>query len=428
MNLLKIKITPFLLVSALIIQREVASLEINSIILIVIAFFLVIINKGKLFKRDFELLSILVVIILLGIISAFFSKPTAYNFIRDLLYFIKPLILIILGYFAAKRINNWEIIFKIFIYLGVAYAIYHIGNIVVNIDFKTATASEIRGVGGLSNIVEIFAVALLVLSYKYPVFNVIKGTKTKKFFLCILMVSFVLYLSRTMFVAVFFLILGALNYLKINKKGLKYGMLVLLIFSGFYAYLFSADLNRNGTGLESFLYKMKIAPSEIFSPNLDLNNHAALWDHWRAYEAYCAFEGLNEQPSKYIHGYGLGALIDLKFPAPISSEGNEQFIPILHNGYVFILYKTGIIGLLLYIVFLLSLYFQSYSKQRNIQSLVFSNLIAAVGLYLLFSSLIITGLYNVEEVTAIILGVFLYLGSNEKLNSKLNNENRYYRS
>lgn len=425
MNLLKIKITPFLLVIALIVQREVTSFEINSIILIVIAFFLILINKAKLFKKDFELFLILIVIIVSGIVSAFFSNPTFYNFIRDLLYFAKPLILILLGYYAARRINDWKIIFKILVYLGVGYAIYHVLHTLILTDFKNATVSEIRSVNGLSNIVEIFATVLLILSYKYPLFNVIRSNKTKNIFLLLLTVSFVFYFSRTMFVAVFFLILGALNYLKINKKGLKYGIVVLILFGGFYTYLFSVDLDRNGTGLESFLYKMKIAPSEIFSPKIDLKNHAELWDHWRAYEAYCAFEDLNSKPTKYIYGNGLGALVDLKFPAPISSEGTTRFIPILHNGYVFILYKTGIIGLLLYLFFLFSLYFQSYSKQKSIKEQVFSNLVAATGLYLLFSSLIISGLYNVEEVTAIILGIFLYLRTNSKFKNQLSiNENR----
>ncbi|MFD0990555.1 O-antigen ligase family protein [Mariniflexile jejuense] len=350
--------------------------------------------------------------------SAFFSNPTTYNFIRDLLYFSKPLILILVGYFAARKINNWKTIFKIVIYLGVAYAIYHIVNVIVNVNFKTASAAGIRATCGLSNILEIFAIALLFLSYKYPLFNIIKSNKAKNFYLALLLVSFLFYFSRTMFVAIFFLILGALNYLKINKKGLKYGVIILILFGGFYTYLFSKEFDRKGNGLESFLYKMKIAPSEIFSPKLDLKNHAALWDHWRAYEAYCAFEGLNKQPTKYINGYGFGSLVDLKFNAPLSSEGGVQFIPILHNGYVFILYKTGIVGLLLYLVFLFALYFKSYSKQNNIQSQVFSNLIASTALYLLFSSLIISGLYNVEEVTAIVLGVFLYLGTNAKLSSK----------
>lgn len=425
---IKTKIAPFCLVIALIVQREIDSIEINYVILGLITLFLIIINKGKLFKKDFELISILILIVIIGIVVSFFFKPTIYNFLRDLSYFTKPILLILLGYFAAKGINDWKILFKVIIYLGVGYAIYHISHTLIYTDFKNTTVARIRGINGLSNILEIFAMALLILSYKYPMFDVIKRKRAKKYFLFLLLVSFIFYFSRTMFVAIFFLILGVLSYLKINAKGLRYGLIFLILFGGFYAYLYSIDLDRKGNGLESFLYKMKIAPSEIFTPKINLTNHAELWDHWRAYEAYSAFQHLNAKPINYIYGNGLGALVDLKFAAPISSEGTVRYIPILHNGYVFILFKTGIIGLLLYIIFLFSLYFQSYSKKLNIEHQVFSNLVASTALYLLFSSLIITGIYNVDEVTPIVLGTFLYLKTYSTIKQKKFHEDRNNRN
>jgi len=228
-----------------------------------------------------------------------------------------------------------------------------------------------------------------------------------------------------MFVGLIFLVLGVLNYLKLNKKGLKYLFIITLFFIGLYTYLFTVKIDRNGKGIENFLYKLKIAPSEIFSPEIDLNDHAKLWDHWRAYEAYCAFQDLNKSSINYVAGKGFGALIDLKFSAPISSEGTVRYIPILHNGYIFILYKTGVLGLILYLFFLFTLYFQAYKKTQSLEVKNFSNLVSATSLYLIFSSLIITGLYNLQEETAMFLGVFLFLKSNSKINF---NENRNYRN
>ena len=87
---------------SLIIQREITSIEINTSILIGITIFFILLNKGKIIKQDFELLSILVLIIGIGVFSAAFNNPSAYNFIRDLLYFTKPLMLILLGYLIGK--------------------------------------------------------------------------------------------------------------------------------------------------------------------------------------------------------------------------------------------------------------------------------------------------------------------------------------
>ena len=80
-----------------------------------------------------------------------------------------------------------------------------------------------------------------------------------------------------------------------------------------------------------------------------------------------ALEQMNEEPVSFIIGKGFGALVDLKFKAPLSSE-NIRFIPILHNGYSYILFKTGIIGLFLYLIFLISLYYSSYIKRYSLMS------------------------------------------------------------
>jgi hypothetical protein len=407
-------IASFLLVLSLIIQREITSLEVNTVILGAIAVVLIILNKGLFVKKDFEILSILVLILLIGIFSSFFNSPKLYNFIRDLLYFTKPLILIVIGYSASRLIRDWKIIFKIIIYLGFVYAIYHILHTLIYTDFKNATASNIRTTNGLSNIIEIFSISLIFLGNKIPSLNILPKKRIRITILTILLISFLLYFSRTMLLGLVFLLLGVLNYLKLNAKGIKYGVIFLILIGSLYTYLYSTDLDRLGNAFESFLYKMKIAPAEIFSPKIDLNNHADLWDHWRAYEAYCALQGLNETPLSYISGKGLGALVDLKFAASISSEGKIRYIPILHNGYVFVLYKTGILGLFLYLFFLFKLYFQSYQKTDNLQIKYFGNLLSATSVYLIFSSLIITGLYNLVEETTILLGIFIALKSNAK--------------
>jgi O-antigen ligase len=99
-----------------------------------------------------------------------------------------------------------------------------------------------------------------------------------------------------------------------------------------------------------------------------------------------------------------------------------RFIPILHNGYFFVLFKTGFIGLFLYLTFLLSLYFQSYKNKISIDEQIVRNFISAIGLFFIFSSLIVTGIYNLEENYTFLLGGFLYLLSNIKTN-KLSKSN-----
>ena len=170
------------------------------------------------------------------------------------------------------------------------------------------------------------------------------------------------------------------------------------------------DIDRGAEGIEGFMYKLKIAPSEIFSSNVNVEDPKERWDHWRAYEAKKAFDTMKATESSipYFFGMGLGSLVNLGFEADLGSE-KMQYIPKIHNGYVYIFFKTGIIGLILYHFLLLNLYLQSYSNPKNDKILFVNNFIAAIALFYFFSSFIISGFYNPKDVFTIILGALLFL-------------------
>jgi O-antigen ligase len=221
--------------------------------------------------------------------------------------------------------------------------------------------------------------------------------------------SFTLYFSRMMFVGLILLVLSFTGLAKLTKKGFSYFSVLLVAIALFYVYLFNTEIRRDEPGIQSFLYKIKIAPSEIFVPAEKINekNHAELWDHWRAYEANRAIDELNRKPVNYMFGKGFGSLIDLGFIAPLNDTG-MRFIPHLHNGYVYVLYKTGIFALVLYLIFLSFLYLQSYNKSATLLKKNTQNLIAGIGLFFIFSSLITTGIYNEHEFYMFFLGGFLF--------------------
>jgi O-antigen ligase len=155
------------------------------------------------------------------------------------------------------------------------------------------------------------------------------------------------------------------------------------------------------------LYKIKIAPEEIFKTKIDRENHKELWDHWRGYEAKRAIALMNENSKSYIFGTGFGSLINLKFKAPVGGEGGMKYISRVHNGYVFVFYKTGLIGLILYFLFLINLYLKIYSKKSS-EELYFSNrIIVSISVFYFFSSLIITGIYIPTDAVVFLLGGFL---------------------
>lgn len=359
-------------------------------------------------KNLFNLVSYTLVLLLIAAFSSIFQKPILFDFIKDFAYFTKPIIALTAGYLLAKKINDFSSFLRIFIYVVAILSIFHISTILIGVDFSSASVSEIRKVGGISNLSEVLVLTILIGSYKFSFLDAIKNKLLKKVILSIVLVSFLLYFSRTMFVGLIIFLLSIYGYIKITSKGLKYGLLVSAGFVLFYVYLFNANLQREKPGLESFLYKMKMAPSEIFTPirTIDPNNHAYLWDHWRAYEATLAIDQINT-PATFLIGKGLGSLVDLKFKVYLG-DTEMRYIPMIHNGYVNIFYKTGIIGLLIYLLFLLNIYLFAYAKFSTERTATINNFIAGFGVYFLFSSLIVTGIYNIEDFYMFFLGALLF--------------------
>lgn len=355
------------------------------------------------------------IILIVGIISSFFYQKYLFDWFKDVLYFSKPILGILLGYFLVKKINDKNFFLKALIYVSLLFAIYHILSVFITTDFSTDSINTIRNKNGLANPLELLALIILISSYRYGYLEVIN--KRKKLLIFTLVLSLILYFSRTMFVSFIIMLLAVNGYTKLTTKGFKYGISLMVLIGLFYFYLFSIDLKRNQPGIESFLYKIKIAPSEIFSPtkSIDIKNHKNLWDHWRAYEINLAYMQMKENPISFLNGYGFGSLVDLKFVAPLNEQG-MRFIPLLHNGYVNVLFKTGFLGLFFYISFLLSLYLQSYKNKNYKDEKIIRNIVSAIGLYYIFSSLIITGIYNLEEKYSLFLGGFLFLLSKMKTN------------
>jgi len=357
----------------------------------------------------------LIIIFILGLASTFFYTYHYRDIARDIAYFLKPALLIFLGYALVHKIKNPNFIFQVFVYLGLGFAIWHIYNVLTFPELFSTSINIIRNSTGLSNHVELLALVFLILSFRHSEIQIFKEKQTTYYVLGVLVVSFILYFSRTMWVAIFILLLASFGYAKISLKALKYIGLFILLIGSFYAYLYSIEIKRDEPGISAFLYKMKIAPEEIFLPKVDLNDQASLWDHWRAYEAKMALDQMSG--FQHLLGRGLGSQVDLLFIAPLNEKG-MRYISHLHNGYIFIYYKTGIIGLLFYLTFILHLYLHTFLKKKIFQKLPINHLISAIGIYLFFSTLIISGVYNTSSIYTLLLGALIAQTDILTLNSK----------
>jgi len=396
----------FLFYLILFLNLFIRSLEVNLLAGFLILLSIIPFSTNKYSITLINAITPLLLILFISFLSGLFYKTEIYNVIKDFSFLLKPILLIILGYTLISKIKDKHFIFNALIYIAIISATIHILELIMFLIEKPFSVNRIRGALGRDNFIEMFA---LVLLYVKPTRIFYSDTILKriKLFKFLLILSFIFYFSRTMFISFFIIILALRGYAKISTRGLLYVSVFTLLMTILFTSLQFTNLKRGGSGIEGFLYKIKMAPTEIFTPDLNINikNHKSLWDHWRAYEALKAIEGVSN--TKYnigwFFGKGQGAQVDLGFEAPLDGK-KFQYIPIIHNGYIYVLFKSGIIGLLIYLVFLLYIYIQSYKLANNNYTTVINNFISGIAIFFVLSSLIITGIYNSGDMIMLLLG------------------------
>jgi len=130
--------------------------------------------------------------------------------------------------------------------------------------------------------------------------------------------------------------------------------------------------------------------------------------NWRGFEAYRAYVTyMDGSIAEKAFGQGFGALIDLGFFMPLG-ESEHRFIPVLHNGFMYVLVKYGFFGLLIYLYFIYKLIRFGWQEtgQQRFGLIIAGRLISSLGWVILFSSIVISGVFNLYNLDSslIIIG------------------------
>ena len=398
-----------LFIIIILLQLYLPSFKANVLFQVFILGLFFLFEKVQINKLFFKTILPILILFLLGFVGFLFNKVTFFDVFKDIFHFLKPITGLLIGYFFYRKIDDFKMFVKTIIIVGLLSAVIHFGILFFISGFSSV--NEIREFGR-DNFLELFSLFFLLFYKKFQNDTLFKNQFQNFFFILLLFASNVLYFSRTMIVVAIILLITIYGYTIITKRGLRIIGVVFVSILLFYGYLFSIKISRNQTGIESFLYKVKNAPSEIFKTKIDRENHKDLWDHWRGYEAKRAFSLMEKDPKSYVIGTGYGSLVNLKFFAPLTENYKDKgikYISELHNGYVYIYYKTGIFSLFLYLLFLINLYIKIYYN-KNFETYF----ISAIGVAFLFTTLTITGMYNSRDVIVFLLGALLFFEKKSK--------------
>jgi hypothetical protein len=342
-------------------------------------------------------------ILAVAFFSSFANEPKLFEFIRDVTYFVKPILGLLIGYqlCRSKSIKPFETI----IYTGLIIAIIHLGIIFYSaIIYRIVNIHELRHYSGYFSDFEFYALTILIFRNKFGLDYISK--KRVLFLFLIIGFSAILYVSRTNFIqlALFYIVLK--GYFSLKKKSL----IVVGLFAFFavvgYSIIYNMNLSRNGKGVEALLFKIKNAPIEPFKTKVNKNDWQDFNDNFRSYENIITIRQVtNEGLGAIFFGKGLGATVDYGRKMFTNDGTFIRHAPVLHNAYTTVFLKSGVLGLIFLILFLIYLVRQKKSKTPIINQL--NLLIIATAIFLILSNWVLLGLFLKIDNKAIILGFLI---------------------
>lgn len=344
---------------------------------------------------------ILILFFIWGLVVGLFSyitgsDITARDVIRDIFYFLNPLIYIYIGAIYAKKDIDIYKIFNAFILAGGILSILQLGNTFLNFA-KVATSFSVqswRNVTGDGIMVASISIAI-ILSGVIPKDKRLPKPITNLLFV-IMLIEFLITLSRTntlIFLIVYVIFSFNYNNYKRNAKKVLV-LLIIMIVVGVGMYSFLPTQIR-----DLYIDKLLSSTNEI-SSNHSWSTLAEIQGNWRGYETYCAIEQWkNSTLLEQILGSGFGKRIYVGEYAytllnQTDDNGNPtNTITVLHNGYATMLIKLGALGVILYITFYILLIIKAIKaikRFKNIESIT----LLAVGSIFLIQTYFLNGLYK----------------------------------
>lgn len=335
-----------------------------------------------------------------------YSHPV-HDFAKDLWYFTLSVVYLSFGYLVYERVGQWQRLMQPMLIAGGGIAVFSVVNAVIHRD-SLATASSVdayREVTGTGTFIPMLPLILVLLlrRARLPAVGLERWKTMRVFFYVTSTAAILITFSRT---HILMLAAGALCTLEPRsalRRVLKGGgiglavMLALAVASGYY-------VERASAGpLNMFMNKVVNSPSEVkvraYETYADINNH------WRGFEAYRAEKTYaTYSTGDKIFGGGGGALVDLGIAMQLSSAQAFKYIPITHNGYMYLLVKTGVCGLCLFTLFIGQLLATAWKALRlRTPEATFA------GLALLWTPLVIaatqgviTGIFNKGELMPVL--------------------------
>ena len=336
----------------------------------------------------------------MGISGLMMARSIDINFFRDLLFFSLPIVNFSLGGLISKKGYKFQKINQVVI-LSVS---------IVSVIMLYSLILSKEGSQGLFEInnLSLFLIGDILV---YCVFILINKNNNEKYtpynyhwsIQYLNYLTLILSLSRTYFITLFVYIF--INFKFFNKKNVKIIssiFLLLIIFIVFAKY----NLFKNSDDNINIITKILNSFGEIKVINYesleDINNN------WRGYESFLAWRYFSEGSILNImFGKGYGTRIPLDFTMQIGENFYDD-IPNLHNGYLYVIIKTGLIGIASLMIFLIMNIYHSIKYINYSSNNIYARLLLSISIIFFIQNYVVGGFVEGGSIMLTIIMGFCF--------------------
>ncbi|MBU3917320.1 O-antigen ligase family protein [bacterium] len=302
---------------------------------------LLIMAFGRIQRSNFKLVWPLLGVLAVGLMGVFDHESL--HILRDISFALTPISLIFIGGWIAGSRGMWPLILKIMVFLGFVFALIHLSVFVQDPELLSYKAVDVRNIAGSTGDIVVLAFLLGLFHKRFGINDLLPKRIPRIIIMPILLASFVLSYSRTEFAVAIILSLALWGLVsKINSRMIFAVAILVACF-----FTIASTIPKDNT--DTFRGKLVRSISEITIS--DYQGMSDIHHNWRGYETYRALASFSSgNVVQQIFGQGFGAVTDLGLYMNLGGE-DFRYIPIFHNGYAYILVKTGLLGLACYAFF-----------------------------------------------------------------------------
>ncbi len=379
--------------------QDVISSEMFWMLGMIVAVYYLFIDNRLVFQLPHKELGIIFVFLfwgsVLGIISLVSNDTRTIDLVRDIFYYMNPLIFMYIGsQYARKDIDFYNILNGIIVASGI-YSAIKLVNIAGNLSllFSSYSVYSWRKIAGDGSVMMAMTLAI-VFSGFIP--NEKRISKTSCYFLTgLTTLYFLICMSRTnimLFIIMYLVLVLREGDVSQTFKRIFITLITLIIL------LLLAHQFLPSSIVKSFTDKLLSSLTEISSKNT-YSSVAEVQANWRGYETYSAVNQWKISPIfNQVFGSGFGTRIKVGGYAysllrqTINGQAADS-IAVLHNGYATQLIKLGVVGVALYIVYYISIILKAV-KGFNYCAEKYCRVLLAIGLAFLVQTYFLNGLFK----------------------------------